>query len=164
MEFTRIDIIFMAILGFLAVRGLFKGLIRELFSFGSLIAGLLIAMGFYGRVALFITEQFGEQSWNKGLAFFIVFILVFIALKFIESIILKVMEETAAFSVDKVLGLILGLLEGIIICSLFTFLLDTQTIINTDEWIAGSFFVPFFVQIFPFLKDTGNLLMDNINV
>lgn len=154
----------MIITGVLAVRGLFKGLIRELFSFGSLIAGLLVAMALYGKVSLFFTDQFGEHSWNKGLAFFIIFILVFIALKFIEHIILKMMEETAAFGVDKGLGILLGLLEGIVICSLVTYFLDTQTLFNTDNLLSGSFFVPLFVKIFPFLKDTGNALLDNFNV
>lgn len=161
MDFTTIDIIFMILMGVMAVRGLFNGLIKELFSFGSLIVGLLVAMALYGRVALFFAEQWGEKSWNSGLAFFIIFILIFIGLKFAEHIILKMMEETAAFSVDKGLGLVLGLLEGIIICSLVTYFLDTQTLFNTDKLLGGSFFVPWFVKIFPFLESTGTALMDN---
>jgi len=161
MNFTTIDIIFMILMGVMAFRGLFKGLIRELFSFGALLVGLLSAMAFYGRVAAFFSGQFGDRSWNQGLAFFVVFILVFIALKFLENIILKMMEETAAFSVDKGLGFLLGLLEGIIICSLVTYFLDTQTLFNTDRLLGGSFFVPLLVQIFPFLESTGTALMNN---
>lgn len=163
MDFTTIDIIFLIIAGVLAVRGLFKGLIRELFSFGALVAGLLIAMALSGKVSEVFTSQFGSHSWNKGLSFFIVFILVFIALKFVERIILKMMEETAAFGVDKGLGLLLGLLEGIVICSLLTYFIDTQTLFNTDKLLSGSFFVPFFVKIFPFLENTGNALMDSLH-
>lgn len=151
----------MIIAGVMAVRGLFKGLIKELFSFGALLVGLIAAMAFYGKVAMFFTDQFGDHTWNRGLAFFIVFILIFIALKFVEHIILKMMEETAAFSVDKGLGLLLGLLEGIIICSLLTYFLDTQTLFNTDKLLGGSFFVPFLAKIFPFLESTGSALMGN---
>lgn len=161
MNFTTIDIIYMILLGIMAVRGLFKGLIRELFSFGSLVVGLLAAMALYGKVALFFTEQFGEHSWNRGVAFFIIFILVFILLKLLEGIILKMMEETTAFSVDKGLGLLLGLLEGIIFCSLITYFLDTQTLFNTDNLLGGSFFVPYLVRVFPFLESTGSVLLDN---
>ncbi|MBN2657058.1 MAG: CvpA family protein [Spirochaetales bacterium] len=161
MNFTTIDIIFLIIMGIMAVRGLFRGLISELFSFGALVVGLLVAMAFSGKVAVFFSEQFGEQSWNRGLAFFIVFILIYIALQIIERIIVKMMDETAAFSVDKGLGLLLGLFEGIIICSLLTYLLDIQTVFNTDQLLGGSFIVPYLVKVFPFLESTGAALMDN---
>lgn len=147
----------------LAIRGLFKGLIRELFSFGALIAGLFIAMALTGNLAGFFNSQIGEHSWNRGLAFFVIFIVVFLVLKFLEHIILKMMEETAAFGVDKGLGLLLGLFEGIIICALLTYFLDTQALFKTEKLLGGSFFVPYFVKIFPFLKSTGTALMGSFH-
>ena len=162
MNFSTIDIIFMILMGVMAFRGLFNGLIKELFSFGALIIGLLASMAFYKPLSGFFVEQFGDHAWNEGLAFFIVFLVIFVGLKIAERIILKMMEETAAFSVDKGLGFVLGLLEGIIICSLVTYFIDLQTVFNLDKVISGSFFVPFFVKIFPFLESTGSAVMNSI--
>jgi membrane protein required for colicin V production len=162
MDFSTLDIVLLIIMGVMAFRGLFNGLIRELFSFGSLIFGLLASMAFYKTLAGFFTEQFGAHTWNEGVAFFLVFIIIFAALKVIENIILKMMEETAAFSVDKGLGFVLGLLEGIVICSLVTYLINIQTIFNMDKMLNSSFFVPFFNKIFPFLESTSSAVMNKI--
>lgn len=162
MDFTTIDIIFLIILGVMAVRGLFNGLIKELFSFGALILGLLASMGFYKSLAGFFAEQFGSYGWIEGVSFFLIFIVVFVLLKIAEHTILKLMDDTAAFSVDKGLGFVLGLLEGIIICSLITYFINFQTLFNLDKLLAGSFFVPFFSKIFPFLESTGSAVMNSI--
>ena len=162
MSFTTIDIIFLIIMGLMAVRGLFKGLIQEAFSFGSLILGLLASMAFYKALAGFLTGQFGSHVWNEGVSFFLVFIVVFAALKIAEHTILKLMDDTAAFSVDKGFGFILGLLEGIIICSLVTYLFDIQIFFNTDKLLYNSFFVPYFSRIFPFLESAGLAVMNSI--
>ncbi len=159
---TTIDIIILIILGLMAIRGLTKGLIRELFSFGSLILGLLAAMAFYKSLGGYITEQFGKNGWNDGISFFIIFIVVFIVLKLVERTILKLIDDTAALSIDKSLGFILGLMEGIIICSLITYLLDLQTLFNTDKLLGNSFFVPYLSKIFPFLKSAGSAVIDSI--
>jgi len=162
MNFSTIDIIFIVLMGVMAFRGLFNGIVKELFSLGALVFGLLASMAFYKNLAEFFTEQFGHHVWNEGLAFFLVFIIIFIGLKVVERIILKMMEETAAFSVDKGLGFVLGLIEGIIICSLVTYFLGVQTLINTEEMLSGSFFVPFLAKIFPFLESTGSAVLNSI--
>ena len=162
MNFSTIDIIFLILMGVMAFRGLFNGIVKELFSLGSLVFGLLAAMVFYKNLADFFTDQFGHHAWNEGLAFFLVFIIIFIGLKIIERIVLKMMEETAAFSIDKGLGFLLGLIEGIIICSLLTYFLGFQTIINTEKMLSDSLFVPFLAKIFPFLESTGSAVLNSI--
>lgn len=162
MNLTAIDIIFLILTGIMAFRGLFNGIIRELFSLGALVFGLLAAMAFYIPLSGFFTEQFGKHVWNEGLAFFLVFLVIFIGLKLVERIVLKMMEETAAFSIDKGLGFILGLFEGIIICSLLTYFLETQTIFNSDKILMSSFFVPFLAKIFPFLESTGSAMLNSV--
>jgi membrane protein required for colicin V production len=119
-------------------------------------------MAFYKNLAGFFTDQFGHHVWNEGLAFFLVFIVIFIGLKVVERIILKMMEETAAFSVDKGLGFVLGLIEGIILCSLLTYFLNFQTLFNTEKMLSGSLFVPFLVKIFPFLESTGSAVINSM--
>jgi len=162
MDFSTLDIIFLIIMGVMAFRGLFNGLIRELFSFGSLILGLIAATAVYKAFAEFLGGFLGNHSWVEGLSFFIVFIAVFIGLKIAERIVLKMMEETAAFSVDKGLGFALGLLEGIVICSLITYLVDLQGIFNMDKILSTSFFVPYLSKIFPFLESTSSAVMNTI--
>lgn len=162
MNFSTIDIIFMILMGILAFRGLFKGIIKEIFSLGALVLGLLAAMAFYKNLAGFFSDQFGHHVWNEGLAFFLIFILIFIGLKVVERIILKMMDETAAFSVDKGLGFVLGLIEGIIICSLLTYFLSIQTLFNTEKILSGSLLVPFLAKIFPFLETTGSAVLNRI--
>jgi membrane protein required for colicin V production len=147
----------------MAFRGLFNGLVRELFSFGSLIIGLISAMAFYKTAAKFLTEQFGSHSWNEGISFFLIFIVVFVCLKMAEHTILKLMDETAAFSVDKGLGFLLGFLEGFIICSLVTYILDFQTFFDMNKILGNSFFVPYFSKIFPYLESTSSAVMNSLD-
>ncbi|MBI9098480.1 MAG: CvpA family protein [Spirochaetaceae bacterium] len=162
MNLATIDIIFLILMGIAAIRGLFNGLIKELFSIGALILGLLAAMAFYKALAGFFTEQFGNHLWNEGLSFFLVFIVIFAGLKVAEKFISKMLVETTALSFDKGLGFILGLLEGIIICSLLTYFLDFQTFISMDKALSDSFFVPYFIKIFPYLESTGSAVINSI--
>lgn len=163
MSLTTIDIVYIILLAVLAFRGLFNGLIRELFSFGSLILGLLAAIFFYKTFAAFLGEQFGAHSWNDGVSFFLIFIVVFVCMKIAEKALVKLMDETAAFSVDKGLGFILGLLEGFIICSLITYLLAVQPLFNMDNILNNSFLVPYFSRIFPFLESTGQAVIGSLD-
>jgi uncharacterized membrane protein required for colicin V production len=117
----------------------------------------------FGSFCVILTALAYKNSYvNSKMALKIVFIIIFAALKVIENIILKMMEETAAFSVDKGLGFVLGLLEGIVICSLVTYLINIQTIFNMDKMLNSSFFVPFFNKIFPFLESTSSAVMNKI--
>ena len=61
-----LDIIFCVILGLLAVRGIFRGLIRETASILSLILAFVLANSYYAELAPLLTKLPGADNCRSG--------------------------------------------------------------------------------------------------
>ena len=163
MNLAIIDIILLVVVGIMAIRGLFRGMLKELFSFGALVLGLLASFAFYRTLGRLLAEQFSSNSWYEHLSFFIIFIIVFALLKMIEQSLLKIIQNGAASHVDKGLGFVIGSFEGVVLCSVFLYFMEIQPFFKVDKFLEGSSLIPLFSKIFPYLESTGSAVMNTFN-
>lgn len=142
MSFTVLDIIFTVLIGLFIVRCYLKGFVTELLSMAGIALGLLAALFFHKNGADFLRDRFWPdlRVIPEILAFIALFVIIFILIKFLCLMIKGIIEGIKLGGLDRSLGLIFGFAEGIVVVSLFLFIIRIQPIFNPAPLLADSFF------------------------
>lgn len=116
MTLGLVDIVLLLPLIFGFVRGLFRGLIKEVASivglFGGLIVSFYFSEGIYQRLAKYVDNPGIEL---RALCYIIVFVLVIIAINLISKTLTRAMDMVALGSINHVLGGLFGLGKWLLI-------------------------------------------------
>ena len=152
-DFAVIDII-LAVLGCLLIlRGFTRGFIKEFFSLGAPVLGVLGSFLLYKNGAAFLRGRYFEDMRYvpEIIAFIAVFLIIFFICKFLQKILNDVIEGLSLQPVDKLLGLVFGILEGIAAVSLVVFVIMVQPLFNPETLIGQSkiadFLIPFIIGL-----------------
>ena len=139
---AALDIFFIALLGLLILRGFLKGFTGELFSIASTALGLIAAVFLFRSVAVFIRQYFLQVNLlPEILAFLAVFLVVFIACKLLEHVVKDIINRLNLNSLDRVLGIFLGLAKGIAVIIIIVFIFIRQPFVDASGFLGNSFFV-----------------------
>lgn len=138
MTFTFIDIIFLIIIAVFAFSALIHGLIAEVFGKLAVIAGIVAGFYFCGRLAPHVSKIVKLHTLDVVLAFIIVFVTAFLAVKIIQMIFGAVFSGEIMKSLDRILGLAFGALEGLLIVSCILILLKAQIWFDFSSVIDSS--------------------------
>jgi membrane protein required for colicin V production len=115
------DIIVIAVVGVLTFLGLWKGMVRQLFSLAGVIAGYLLAMRFYEPASRYLT------SFHPGTAKVISFVAIFIACIIVAHIlgwiVGKVFELPGLGLLNRIGGGVLGFAKGSVIVAVVVMVL-----------------------------------------
>jgi len=146
-NFAAVDIVFGLVILILTLRGLMRGFIEELFSLGALVLGVAAAVFFSASLAKPIEQTFGIPSgWGQVVAFLAIFLVVYLVLKMAEKALHGLTEKVHLENLDKALGFIFGLLEGLIFVALAVLVLRLQPFFNADgilkNSLTGRYLVP----------------------
>jgi membrane protein required for colicin V production len=154
-----IDIAYVILIIFAAVKGMRKGLIVALFSMFAFVAGLAAALKLSAVVAARLsTEVSPAFKWLPMLSFLIVFILVAFLVNLGGKIIQKAVETVLMGWINRVGGMLLYLALYTFIFSIILFFASQAHLINTDT-IAASFFYPYIQPLGPKVIDAiGDLI------
>ncbi len=147
-----LDLVIIAFIIIGAVYGLIKGLIRGLFGIIALIGGIWIAARTYRQVASYL--PFANETLCNIVSFIIIFLLVAVVVALIAFFISKIVHFAFLGWVDRIFGLVFGILIGIfvnwVICILIlTFAPGGKDLIKSTRFApkilsAGSFFRKYF--------------------
>jgi len=136
-----LDLIFVILMGLLVLRGFLKGFTGEFFSLASVTLGVIIAVLFFKNGAAFIRSRYLQMDiLPEIIAFLAIFLVVFIAGKILEHIIKDIIERLNLHTLDKVLGLFLGLAEGFALIIVVLFVLLKQPLFDPINLLINSFF------------------------
>ena len=148
-ELPVIDWIFISIVLLMIVHGYIKGLIEELFSWAALILAIWAAVLLNSAAAAFVRERFMQnvRVVPELLAFVAVFIIVMVLVKLLERVLKDVITGANLGAVNKILGALFGLIEGLAFTVLIIFVLSVQPIFNPINILGDSFFARFLLPI-----------------
>ena len=137
-----IDLIFMILIVLMLIHGYVKGFIAEFFSWAALVLAIWGAVILYPRGALFIRGRIMEnvKAIPEILAFVAIFLIIMIIVKMVEQVLKDVVNGAKLGGVNKVLGLIFGLIEGFTITALILFILTIQPLFDAGPMIGESIF------------------------
>lgn len=155
-----IDIIFIVLLGFGAVRGFMKGFIFEVAMLGALVLCYFLGFKMAAYVAEFLFKSFGGSPTTLHfVSFAIVWIGVSIGAWFLAKLFEGLIKITALGLFNKIAGGVFGLLKYAFLIGLFIYFFNKAdqhfNWFTTDQKANSIFYYP--------LLKVGKLVMDGVN-
>jgi membrane protein required for colicin V production len=146
-----IDLVFLVLLGLFIIRGYARGFVTELFSWAALAMGIIAAVFFYHVGAEFLRTKtiLTMKYLPEILAFLGIFLIVFLLFKMIEKVLKDIVVGVKLGGLNKFLGLVFGIVEGVAIIGLALFIITIQPLFSPDKVLAGSFFADI---LLPFME------------
>jgi membrane protein required for colicin V production len=117
------DIVVVVIVGFCLIRGLFRGLIKELASIIAVLAGFYAAYTYYPQVAAMLSRWMSDVAYRNILSFTLIFCGIFLVISILGVIIKYLLKIAFLGWVDRFCGMGIGLIKGILIVSILLVML-----------------------------------------
>jgi len=164
-----IDLVLAIILIIAAVQGFRKGFIVELASLAALVLGIWGAIKFSDWTAGFITETFNYHSEHLStIAFVVTFIAIVILIHLLGKMLDNVVKAVALGFLNRLAGIIFGVLKTAVILSIFLLLFDSvdenMHILPAKQKTESKIYSPMkqlvptlfpFIKLWDFNKDTN---------
>jgi len=135
-----LDIVLATIIGFCLIRGIFRGLIKELSSIIGVVSGFYAAYSYYPLISKFLKRWIADTGYANILACLILFIGIYITISIAGVLIKYLMNIVFLGWTDRICGLIFGTLKGVLIVSvivvMLTAFLPKNSAILKDSLIA----------------------------
>jgi len=124
MGFHIVDISIVALVAFLAIKGLVNGFTKELFNFLSIVGGVILAARYNTDVVALVNEQNLipeiSDTFAKPVGFILIILAVFIIVSLLSSIISSLTSGTTGI-LSRIAGYILSAARYVFIFSLIIF-------------------------------------------
>ena len=122
---TAIDIVLLLVMAVGLFMGICKGVIRQAFALGGLVAGLVLGKLFSRPVAVFILDSFRMSEKTAAVvAFLAILVLVPVACTIVGGLLSKLVRVAKLGFFDRVAGGLFGLLKYFIFIGLFIQLME----------------------------------------
>ncbi|WP_035587575.1 CvpA family protein [Hippea jasoniae] len=121
-----VDIVFGIFLLVLGLRGVLRGLIKEVFGLAGLFGGIFAAMLFAKNFGRVISSHITiSPAIAYAFAFFAIFIVVYIVLLVAGFVISSIAHKIQLGWIDRGFGFLFGLLKGAVLIAVVAFLLES---------------------------------------
>ncbi len=140
MSFAPVDICFLLVILVFAVSALCKGLIKEFFSKAALIGALAAAIAFTPGLDVYMADTIRSPIVSRVLSFLLIFVAVFLVMCIIQHVTARIFSGEIMRGLDRALGLLLGIAEGIVVVSFVIIVMRVQPWFDTEQVFAGSLF------------------------
>jgi len=120
-----LDIIIVVILSYCVIRGVFRGLVKELSSIIGVFGGFYAAYTYYMVVAKLLSEWIANPGYLNILSFMIIFCGVFLVISILGVIINYLLKLAFLGWFDRFCGAVFGAMKGMLIVSVILIALTT---------------------------------------
>jgi membrane protein required for colicin V production len=135
------DIIIIVIMGYSLVRGIFRGLVKEVSSIIGVLGGFYAAFTYYTILAKLLSGLIKETAYLNILSFLIIFCGVLIIVGILGVIIKYLLNIAFLGWVDRTSGVGFGLVKGILIASIL-FITLTAFLPKGSAFLKNSMLAP----------------------
>jgi membrane protein required for colicin V production len=116
-----LDIVIVVILGYCLVRGIFRGLIKEVSGIIGVLGGFYAAYSYYQKVAQLLSRWISDTSIQNILSFLLLFCAVLIIVSIIGIVIKYLLNIAFLGWTDRITGAVFGILKGVLISCVIIF-------------------------------------------
>lgn len=109
------DILIAVIIGFCLIRGIFRGLVKELSSIVGVMVGFYAAYSYYAYLAKLLAKFLAFTAYSEIISFLLIFCAVFIIISILGVIIKYLLSISYLGWVDRICGAGFGLIKGLLI-------------------------------------------------
>ena len=135
------DIVIIVIIGYSLVRGLFRGLVKEVSSIIGVFGGFYAAYTYYGSLGRPLARLIHDISYLNILSFMIIFCMVLIMVSVVGVIIKYLLNIAFLGWVDRIGGVIFGITKGVLVVSVL-FISLTAFLPKGSAFIKNSVLAP----------------------
>ena len=133
-QIGALDAVLGVLLAWAMLNGFRKGLIIKVASIVALVAGIFAGFHFSSLAAEWLNDQFDWSTRTTEVsAFALTFIAVVVGVHFLAKVLERIVDLTALSLVNKLGGLLLGLVQTLFFLSALTFALDG--VFGTRKWL-----------------------------
>ncbi len=111
------DMLAIVILAFCVIRGMFRGLIKEISSIIGVLAGFYAAYTYYTFPADLLSRWFSDPAHVNIVSFLLIFCTVFLVISMLGVVIKYILNIAVLGWFDRVCGIGFGLVKGILLVS-----------------------------------------------
>nr|HID58117.1 CvpA family protein [Desulfobacterales bacterium] len=120
-----LDITIVAVVGYCFLRGIFRGIVREIASIIAVFVGLYGAYIYYPLLAHGLSEWIGNKSYANIISFLLIFFFIIVFIAFMARLIKYIFKASFLGWLDHLFGGVFGMIKGILIVSVLTITLTT---------------------------------------
>lgn len=135
-----LDIAIIVVISFCVIRGVFRGLVKELSSIIGVLAGYYFAYSYYTMLAKPLSRWISNTAYLNILSFLIIFSVILIIIGILGVVIKYVLKIAFLGWFDRICGAGFGMIKGILIVSVFlitlTAFLPKNTPVVKDSFLA----------------------------
>jgi membrane protein required for colicin V production len=137
------DWFLIAILAYSTILAFMHGIIRELFSLGGLLAGILLASWNYNCAALYIERIITTTTTAQIVAFFLILLGVMVLSAVLGKLLNRTAHAVGLGFFDRLLGAVFGFARGFLFG--VAVLMAVAAFLPHSAWIANSQLSPYFL-------------------
>lgn len=146
-----IDLIILIVVVIFCIKGYLNGFIHQLFSLLIIILGFLSSFLMYRPVAIRLGEFITNDNLAMIISFFLIFIIITIVLVIFRNLLIQFVFRLHLTDVDCVLGIVVGMIKGLLLCSLVLIFLFNHPFLKLNEAIGKSLIFPFLEKMVEYL-------------
>ncbi|MCL2093557.1 MAG: CvpA family protein [Treponema sp.] len=157
-NFQIIDLVFLLLAVILMVRGYMRGFISGLFSWAALVLSIGGAVLFFPQLGALIRTRFMEnvRYVPEVISFVGIFIGVSLLVRMIEHVLRDVVAGARLGGLNRFLGSLFGLTEGLALALLVLFILTVQPFFDASSFMVDSIFAQLLLPILRFPLDRNS--------
>ncbi|MBL4820484.1 MAG: CvpA family protein [Gammaproteobacteria bacterium] len=140
-----VDIVIIAVVGISSIFGLWRGLVKEVFSLVTWVAALIVARVYSTSLAPLFTGIFDGETTRYVAAFTLLFIITIMVGAMINHLLSRLLSVAGLKFTDRLLGGIFGIARGGIIVMMFVFVLSG--LLSTNITWQQSRLIPYSVSM-----------------
>jgi len=140
------DALFLTIISFCLIRGLFKGLIREVSGIIGVIAGFYGANNYYLTLTPYLEPLIEKPGTRNLIVFFILFCIILIVVGLVAVLIRKFLNFVFLGWVDRSFGFVFGGAKGVLIGTAL-FIMMTTFIPDNFNFLSDSKSAPHLAKV-----------------
>jgi membrane protein required for colicin V production len=119
------DVFIIIILGYSIVRGLFRGLVKEVSSIFGVLGGFYAAYSYYPVMAKILAGLVVNVSYLNILSFLVIFCSILIIISILGVVIKYLLNVAFLGWIDRLCGVFFGLIKGVLIVTVLFIILTT---------------------------------------
>lgn len=137
--FNVVDVVIVSIAFLAAVVGAVRGFAMEFSSRAGFLVGFVIALIFARLGASLVVETFDlPLLWATLISFTVFFIVGYIIMMIVGSLLDRTLEAMGLDWLDRLLGLVLGVIEVFVVVAFIIYLLELQKVIDVSSYLNPS--------------------------
>lgn len=146
---NTVDYIAIVLLILGGIKGAMKGFLEELAQKFGLVLGLIASLMFTQSAVPFVMDNLTVPLWvATGLSYVVIFILGYLLMKIIGSVLQAIFKNSNLSFIDNLLGFLLGVFEVVLLIGVIIMLIQHQSLINFDQYIDASYLCSNYINPF----------------